>query len=96
MLEKKCRAPEQQVALTAEFENFLVHIYSMALSDNLYRVIEFRKLHMAPDDTEVTVKSVAMHPGRERTSIDYNMEKMPRVESLRFQDRRRKPNHDLS
>lgn len=67
--------PEQQVALTAEFKKLLVHTYSTALSDYRNQVIEFRKLRMEADDTEVTVRSVMMHPGRRQTSIDYNMEK---------------------
>ena len=49
----------------------------MALSDYRDQVIKFRKLRMAQDDTEVTAKSVMRHRGKERTSIDYSVEKTP-------------------
>jgi phospholipid transport system substrate-binding protein len=67
--------PAQQAALTAEFKTLLVRTYSTALSAYRDEVIEFKRLRMAPGVTEVTVKSDVRQPGRERISIDYDMEK---------------------
>ena len=50
--------PEQQKALTTEFETLLVRTYSTALSSYRDQVIEFKRLHAASGDTDVTVKSV--------------------------------------
>jgi phospholipid transport system substrate-binding protein len=67
--------PEQQAALTSEFKTLLVRTYSMALSSYRDQVIEFRSMHMAPADTEVTVKSVVKQSGTEPIAMDYDMEK---------------------
>jgi phospholipid transport system substrate-binding protein len=40
-------------------------------------VIEFRSMHVAPADTEVTVKSVVKQSGSEAIAMDYDMEKTP-------------------
>jgi len=67
--------PEQQAALTTEFKALLVRTYSMALSSYRDQVIEFRSMHTAPADTEVTVKSVVKQSGTEPVAMDYDMEK---------------------
>ena len=67
--------PEQQAALTTEFKALLVRTYSMALSSYRDQVIEFRSMHTAPADTEVTVKSVVKQSGTEPIAMDYDMEK---------------------
>jgi phospholipid transport system substrate-binding protein len=69
--------PEQQAALTSEFKTLLVRTYSTALSSYRDQVIEFRSMHMAPADTEVTVKSVVKQSGTEPIAMDYDMEKTP-------------------
>jgi phospholipid transport system substrate-binding protein len=69
--------PEQQAALTTEFRVLLVRTYSTALSSYRDQVIEFRSMHMAPADTEVTVKSVVKQSGTEPIAMDYDMEKTP-------------------
>jgi len=69
--------PEQQVALTTEFKTLLVHTYSTALSSYRDQVIEYKPLRAAPGATEVTVRSEVRQSGRERLSIDYDMEKQP-------------------
>lgn len=69
--------PEQQAALTSEFKNLLVRTYSMALSSYRDQTIEFRSMHSAATDTEVTVKSVVKQSGAESISMDYDMEKTP-------------------
>ena len=67
--------PEQQQALTTEFKTLLVHTYSTALSDYRDQVIAYKPLRAAPDATEVTVRSEVRQSGRERLSIDYDVEK---------------------
>jgi phospholipid transport system substrate-binding protein len=69
--------PEQQAALTTEFKTLLVRTYSTALSSYREQVIEFRSMHSAPADIEVTVKSVVKQSGTEPIAMDYNMEKTP-------------------
>ena len=68
---------EQQQALTLEFKTLLVRTYSTALSSYRDQVIEYKPLRVAPDATEVTVKSDVKQSGRERMTIDYDMEKTP-------------------
>jgi phospholipid transport system substrate-binding protein len=69
--------PDQQVALTTEFKTLLVRTYSTALSGYRDQVIEYKPLRLAPDATEVTVKSDVQQSGAERLTIDYDMEKTP-------------------
>lgn len=65
----------QQEALITEFRTLLVRTYSGALSTYKNEVIEFKPLHAAAADTDVTVKSQVKRPGTEPISIDYSMEK---------------------
>ena len=67
--------PEQQAALTTEFKTLLVRTYSTALSSYSDQVIEFRSMHTAPADSEVTVKSVVKQSGTAPIAMDYDMEK---------------------
>jgi len=69
--------PEQQKTLTAEYRTLLVRTYSVALSNYRDQVIEYRPLRAAPDAIEVTVRSDVREPGKERMTIDYDMEKTP-------------------
>ena len=69
--------PEQQQALTTEFKTLLVHTYSTALSDYRDQEIVYKPLRAAPDATEVTVRSEVRQSGKERLSIDYDVEKTP-------------------
>lgn len=69
--------PEQKTALTAAFKTLLVRAYSSALSSYKDQVIEFKSVHSAPSDTEVTVKSVVKQSGTAPITIDYDMEKTP-------------------
>ena len=70
-------SPEQQEALTSEFKTLLVRTYSTALSGYRDQVIEYKPLRATPDATEVTVRSDVQQSGRERMTIDYDMEKLP-------------------
>jgi phospholipid transport system substrate-binding protein len=67
--------PEQQKALTLEFKTLLVRTYSTALSSYRDQVIEYKPLRLTPDATEVTVRSDVRQSGKERITIDYEMEK---------------------
>ena len=67
--------PDQQQALTAEYRTLLVRTYSIALSSYRDQVIEYKPLRAAPGATEVTVKSEVKEPGKDRMTIDYDMEK---------------------
>ncbi|HYM99820.1 MAG TPA: ABC transporter substrate-binding protein [Aestuariivirgaceae bacterium] len=69
--------PEQQQALTTEFKTLLVRTYSAALASYRDQVIEYKPLRAAPDATEVTVRSDVQQSGRERMTIDYDMERTP-------------------
>jgi phospholipid transport system substrate-binding protein len=71
----KLASPEQQAALIAEFRTLLVRTYSAALINYRDEVIEYKPLLLAPDDTDVTVRSTVKKPGVERMTIDYDMEK---------------------
>ena len=73
----RAASPEQQLALTAEFKTLLVRTYSTALSSYRDQVIEYRPLRAPPDATEVKVRSDVRQPGKDRLSIDYDMEKTP-------------------
>ncbi len=70
-------SPEQQAALTAAFRTLLVRTYSTALSSYRDQVIEFRSMHSAPADIEVTVKSLVKQSGAAPIAMDYDMEKTP-------------------
>lgn len=69
--------PEQQLLLSAEFKTLLVRTYSNALARYRDETIDFKRLRAAPHDTEVTVKSEVRQPGKERMSLNYEMQKTP-------------------
>ena len=70
--------PQQKEQLITEFRDLLVRTYSGALAAYKNEVIEFKPLHAAPGDTDVTVKTQVKRPGSEPISIDYSMEKTPK------------------
>jgi phospholipid transport system substrate-binding protein len=69
--------PEQQRMLTEEFKTLLVRTYSTALAHYSGEVIEVKPLRMAPLGSEVTVRSEVRQPGKERMTLNYEMEKTP-------------------
>ena len=69
--------PEQQRVLTEEFKTLLVRTYSNALAHYRGEVVEFKPLRAVSLDTEVTVRSEVKQPGKERMTLDYDMEKTP-------------------
>ena len=70
-------SPAQQAALVTEFKTLLVRTYSSALTKYRDEVIEFKPIRAAPGENQVTVKSDVKRTGRERMSLDYDMEKTP-------------------
>ena len=69
--------PEQQRVLTEEFKTLMVRTYSTALAHYSGEVIEVKPLRVAPLGSEVTVRSEVKQPGKERMTLDYEMEKTP-------------------
>jgi phospholipid transport system substrate-binding protein len=69
--------PEQQRMLVEEFRTLLVRTYSTVLTHYSDEVIDFRQLRAAPPATEVTVRSEVKRAGKERMTLDYEMEKTP-------------------
>ena len=68
-------SPEQQTALTREFQTLLVRTYSGALANFRNNTIDVRPLRMAPADADVTVKTVINQANGQGIPIDYSLEK---------------------
>ena len=71
----KDATPEQQQRLTREFRDLLVRTYAMSLANYKNQTIEYKPLRIGPNDTDVTVKTVVIEPGRQPIPIDYQMVK---------------------
>jgi phospholipid transport system substrate-binding protein len=70
----KKATPEQQNQLVLEFKNLLIRTYSGALSQLRDQTVQFKALRAAPDDKEVTVKTVVLGRG-DLVPLDYRLEK---------------------
>jgi len=70
----KKATPEQQAQLIAEFKNLLIRTYSGALSQLRDQTVQFKQLRAAPDDQEVTVRTVVLGHG-DPVPLDYRLEK---------------------
>ncbi len=69
-------SPDQRKALTGEFRALLVQTYTASLIAFKDQKIDYRPLKVAPDDTDVTVRSlVKSSGGGEPVQVDYGMEK---------------------
>ncbi len=68
-------SPEQQAALTKEFQTLLVRTYSGALSNFKNNTIDYKPLRMAAGETDVTVKTVINQANGQGIPIDYSLEK---------------------
>jgi phospholipid transport system substrate-binding protein len=67
---------EQRKALTGEFRALLVQTYTASLTLFKDQKIEYRPLKLAPDDTDVLVRSlVKSSGGGDPVQVDYGMEK---------------------
>src|ERR1035441_700374 len=69
--------PERQRVLTEEFKTLLVRTYSTALAHYRGEVIDVKQLRAPPLGSEVPVRSDVKQPGKERMTLDYEMEKTP-------------------
>lgn len=69
--------PEQKKALTQEFRMLLVRTYTTAFTQYRDQTIEYRPLKLAPDETDVVVKSLIKTSGQP-VAVDYRMEKTDR------------------
>lgn len=68
--------PEQRKALVGEFRALLVQTYTASLTLFKDQKIEYRPLKLAPDDNDVTVRSLVRQAGGgEPVQVDYGMEK---------------------
>jgi phospholipid transport system substrate-binding protein len=68
--------PEQRKALTGEFRALLVQTYTASLTLFKDQKIDYRPLKVAPDDTDVLVRSlVRSSGGGDPMQVDYGMEK---------------------
>lgn len=68
---------EQKKALTQEFRMLLVRTYTTAFTQYRDQTIEYRPLKLAPDETDVVVKSLIRTSGQP-VAVDYRMEKTDR------------------
>lgn len=68
-------SPEQQTALTKEFQTLLVRTYSGALASFRNNTIDYKPLRMAAGETDVTVKTVVNQANGQGIPIDYSLEK---------------------
>lgn len=68
---------EQKKALTQEFRMLLVRTYTTAFTQYRDQTIEYRPLKLAPDETDVVVKSLIKTSGQP-VAVDYRMEKTDR------------------
>jgi len=66
---------EQKQALVTEFRNMLVRTYTKAFTVYRDQTIDFKPFKMAPDDTEVTVKTTINKVGAPPIPVDYEMRK---------------------
>ena len=69
--------PEQKSRLTDEFRTLLVRTYSRALERYRGERIVFKQARAAPSAEEATVRSEVIQPGKERMTLDYDMQKTP-------------------
>ena len=65
----------QQKVLTEEFRALLVRTYATAFTQYKNQTVEYRPLRVAPDETDVIVKSLIKQPSGQPITVDYGMEK---------------------
>ena len=63
----------QKEALTSEFRTLLVRTYSVALAQYKNQTIDYKRLTLAPTDTEATVRTAVVQSGGQPIPIDYRM-----------------------
>ena len=73
----KTATPDQQAKLQAEFKTLLIRTYAGALTKvNAQTSIELKPTRLAPDDSDVTVRTNVKGNG-DPIEIDYKLEKLP-------------------
>ncbi|HEX5336991.1 MAG TPA: ABC transporter substrate-binding protein [Gallionella sp.] len=68
--------PKQKNTLVAEFRNLLVNTYTNTFTRYQNQTVEVRSV-VIEDVNEVTVRTLILEPGAQRTTVDYEMEKTP-------------------
>jgi phospholipid transport system substrate-binding protein len=71
----RAATPDQKKSLVTEFRNMLVRTYTKAFTVYRDQTIEVKPFRMAPDATEVTVKTSIVKPGAQPIPVDYEMGK---------------------
>jgi len=66
---------EQKKSLTDEFRTLLVRTYTTAFTQYKDQTVEYRAVRIAPDETDVVVKSLIKQPSGQPVAVDYRMEK---------------------
>src|SRR5262249_41842256 len=69
---------EQKKALTQEFRTLLGRTYTTAFTQHRHQTVDYRPLRLAPDETDVVVKSLIKQPSGQPIAVDYRMEKTER------------------
>jgi phospholipid transport system substrate-binding protein len=69
--------PEQKKQLAEGFKSLLIRTYANALNQYRSQTLDYDPLRVAPDATDVTVKTHVVRPGQVPVDIDYSMEKTP-------------------
>ena len=67
----------QQDQLVKAFRGMLIQTYANQIGSYRGQRMEVRPTHIAPGDTDVTVRNRFISPGRPPVEVDYSMEKMP-------------------
>lgn len=73
--EARQATPEQMKVLVEEFRTLLVRTYSKALTEYRDQEIVFKPFKMAPNETDVRVRTEVKQTGGKPVSIDYYLEK---------------------
>ena len=71
----KQATPDQQKALSQEFRTLLVRTYTTAFTQYKDQTVEYRPVKLAPNETDVVVKSFIKQASGQPVSVDYRMEK---------------------
>ena len=71
-------SPDQKKALAQEFRTLLIRTYATAFTQYRDQTIEYRPLKIAPEETDVVVKSLIKQSGGQPVAVDYRMEKTER------------------
>lgn len=67
--------PDQRKVLIDEFRTLLVRTYTTAFTVYKNQTVDYRPVRMAPNDTDVVVKSLIKQPAGQAVAVDYSMEK---------------------